>query len=117
VLSILTCSCKEKSPEQLFIEEQHDEIMVIHDEVMPKMSKIHQLRKALKKSDMQNAALLVKSLDEADDMMMEWMYAYDKPSSTDDNYEGYLAEQKIEIIKVREAMLEAITQSSKALEQ
>jgi len=109
--------CKEPSPEQKLINQQHDEIMVIHDEVMPKMSDIHKLKKTIKKSELPNKAVLIASLEKADDAMMDWMHGYDKPSVTDENYVDYLEKQKKSVAVMRDIMNQAISQAQKALEQ
>ena len=52
LFSFFLVQCKEPSPEQIKINERHKEIMVIHDEVMPKMKDIYTLKKGLKKADL-----------------------------------------------------------------
>lgn len=115
VIILVLAACGQKSPEQLFIDQEHDEIMKIHDDVMPRLSDIHKLRKRLKKDEALKESPLVDVLESADDAMMEWMHAYDKPSPSDPNYEGYLADQKIKITQVSKMMLSAISQAENKL--
>jgi DNA repair exonuclease SbcCD ATPase subunit len=97
------------------------EIMKIHDEVMPKMDEIYRLKEDLKsklatapalaeekKKELENT---VAELDSASDSMMDWMHKY---SPIPDSVEGaekareYLENEMEKIRKVKEDMLEAI---------
>jgi DNA repair exonuclease SbcCD ATPase subunit len=97
------------------------EIMKVHDEVMPKMDEIYRLKEELKsklaaapdlaeekKKELENT---VAELDSASDSMMDWMHKY---SPIPDSVEGaekareYLENEMEKIRKVKEDMLEAI---------
>ena len=109
-------SCKEASPQQLEINTMHDEVMVIHDAVMPKMRDIYKLRKELKKEEENSTTTtLIKNLENADDAMMDWMAQYKKPGTSDENYQKYLNEQKASISVVRDEMLSAIQEAQEYL--
>ena len=107
--------CKEKGVEALFIEDQHDQIMVIHDDVMPKMRDIYNLKKKMKKDANLKESPLLDSLEYADELMMQWMHDYKRPSAKDADYEAYLSTQMDEIKEVRDAMLRIIDKSETAL--
>ena len=107
--------CKEKSAEAIYISEQHDKIMVIHDDVMPKMSDIYKLKKKIKKDENLKESHLLDSLEYAEEVMMEWMHDYDKPSVSDPNYEEYLQQQMKAVTEVRDVMLRIIDKSEKVL--
>ena len=64
--------CKETDPE---VQALYDDVMEVHDKVMPETSTIHQLKKKLKKLDVQDSThmRLIYELDAADEAMMEWM--------------------------------------------
>ena len=114
-LLLFIYSCKEKSPEAIYIQEKHDEIIVIHDEVMPKMRDIYKLKKKIKKDTRYKDSSLIDSLDYAEEIMMEWMHEYKEPSESDPEYEQYLDHHMVEVSKVRDAMLRIIDNSQKAL--
>jgi len=115
IISILYC--KPDTPEQKEIDKRHDEIMVIHDEVMPLMKDIYGLKKQLKKSSQSpDTQALILALEEADEVMMDWMANYDKPSSTDTGYKDYLEQQMKDVMNVKEKMLSSIKQANKYLQ-
>lgn len=115
---LLYSQCKEDSPIQREIDLKHEEIMVIHDEVMPKMKDIYKLKKILKKKkDDLVAAGLITSLEEADDAMMDWMAGYKKPHEKNEGYKQYLADQLISVHEVKDKMLNAINSAKTYTEQ
>ena len=115
-LGLLITQCKPDSPEQIKIDQKHERIMMVHDEVMPKMKDIYKLKKALKQiGDQPSAISLIKELDVADEAMMAWMHQYKKPSSKDVNYDEYLSNEQIRIVEVKEKMLKAIVNAQNYL--
>jgi len=118
LLAILILSCKSNASPEL--QNLMDEVMEIHDEVMPKMSDTHRLRKALKKEmknhieevDEKRGVLLehITALEKADDGMMDWMKDYKKLSKLSEDIVpmDYYQEEKIKIQKVSDDMLSAI---------
>ncbi len=120
LLLVILCSiafsqCKPDTPEQRYINEQHEAIMVIHDEVMPKMKDIYQLKKKLKvMKDDTEAIALITELDAADEIMMDWMAGYDKPD-TDTDYKIYLRDQMTSVQVVKKTMLETIDKARQYL--
>ncbi len=114
----LCSSCKDSSPEGKEIQQLHEEVMVIHDDVMPKMRDIYKLRKALLKHDDQSEVEhLISALENADDAMMDWMADYKKPKASDPGYQQYLANEKVLIAGVRDQMLSAISDAEAFLNQ
>lgn len=102
----------------------YDEVMHIHDEVMPKMGEISKTRKALKKklreTDLTDSLkqVYVQTVDElnaADDGMMNWMSEFkrDYDQDTEENIKKYLTEQKDIIQKVSDDMLSSIAKGKK----
>jgi len=78
----------------------HDEIMVVHDEVMPEISTIHRLKKklnAIENGDESRIQILILNLDEADESMMSWMADYKRPKGVDSLALTYLASEKEKI--------------------
>lgn len=117
----LSISC---NTEQKKIDKLENEVMAIHDEIMPKMSEIMALKsdlgEMLKKSDSTaaNYGKLKQEVDslnilltESDNGMMDWMDAYNADtlkSSTTENAEKYLIDQKQKIDLVKEKTLKTI---------
>lgn len=112
------------TPEELSTQQQAwDEVMEIHDEVMPKMGAIHQATKKLKEQWENNAELdsglkdeisiAIEKLETADEAMWEWMHQLrqlDKlrAAESHDAIMTYLAQQKTSMTKVRQQMLNSL---------
>ncbi|WP_200974141.1 hypothetical protein [Echinicola sp. 20G] len=103
-----------------------EEVMVIHDEVMPKMGKIKSAQKRLlqeaeilekedsdaNSSEAKELRMIAGKLGDAYDGMFDWMHQY--PKSFDDMAEDevfkVLEEQKVKITKVNQDIKEALKQ-------
>lgn len=105
-----------------------DEVMAIHDEVMPKMGELRRVRMNLMKmadsiqmADSVKASNLIsvaEEMGEASEGMMGWMRQYEPDfKGTDDEVKVYLDEQKKSIQEVKESMLGAIEKGQAALNQ
>jgi len=81
LITVLTlASCGHKGDKN---DPDYKKVMAIHDEVMPKMSTIHKLKKKLRKlGDVSSPKVLqmLKDLDDADEGMMVWMSDFDPPA-------------------------------------
>jgi DNA repair exonuclease SbcCD ATPase subunit len=98
----------------------YDQVMDIHDEIMPRSEDIYQLKKALQEKvastpnliaeKKQELELAIAQLDSADQSMMEWMHQFHPlPDSADqEKARAYLESQMENIKKVRELMSESI---------
>jgi len=98
-------------------QELYDEVIRVHDEVMPKMSDIYVLKQKLKtkmdsvssdqKSEIESVIL---QLDSASNGMNVWMRQFD-PKQDDmdaDEARQYLESEMVKVKKVKEDMLKAI---------
>lgn len=105
-----------------------EEVMAIHDEVMPKMGELRKVRKAvmlLADSLMQinpdSAAMLTALADNiegANEGMMQWMREYEPDyEGTEEEIKVYLEKQKEAIERVKAAMDSSLAEGLKALEQ
>jgi len=104
------------------------EVMVIHDEVMPKMDDIHRTQKQLRaKKETVTNTLVKKNIDDhiialegAGEGMMEWMAALKLPSTDDTRSHEeimlYLNGQKVEIQHVSDDMKGSIAAGKELLE-
>ena len=98
----------------------YDQVMDIHDEVMPKVGDIYELKKKLleKIASTPNMVAEEKSklekriadLDSVGEMMMGWMHSFQPLPDTVDQERAreYLESEMEKIRKVKEAMLEII---------
>ena len=85
-LAFFTYSCETKeSPER---KKLYNEVMAIHDDVMPEMKTINTLERAIKKkidsNGSQDSIVMMKAtlkrLETADQMMMNWMHELNVPN-------------------------------------
>ncbi len=133
VVTIFLSACGENKAE---LEQAEKEVFEIHDEVMPKMGQLMELKTNLSKEisvidslskiktvdslqkRKEEALALSLALNEADQGMMDWMHAYNgdslKALSADAALQAMQAE-KDKISTVRDKMLESITKAEQFL--
>jgi ABC-type Zn uptake system ZnuABC Zn-binding protein ZnuA len=87
----------------------YDEVMAVHNEVMPKTGEIYQLKKELKDKiaaepdQKEELEKIVAELDSADHSMMDWMHKFNEPDSvTQEVAREYLENEMEKINKVKE---------------
>jgi hypothetical protein len=114
ILSLCLFSCGETDDDKL--EKLHNEVMVVHNEVMPKMGELNRLKRQLKsykdvvsddnadlKDSLINGVLL---LAKSEDLMTDWMAGYNYPDEkkTLEQMMQYLIAQKDSIKNVEESI-------------
>jgi hypothetical protein len=119
---VVFSACKEKSNDQPSGSSTNsssvsleDQVMAIHDEVMPKMGDIHIAKKGLKSmlDQTQNDSTksfilqLITNLENADEGMMVWMESWKVPKNEPEKT-SYLKTELIKVAKVKEDMLSSI---------
>ena len=134
---ICVSACKQKSDDENHDHHNHidteaggnqalyDEVMGIHDEVMPKMNDIHRKKTELKEKLANNPDLsqqerdkanaMIATLDSAGESMMVWMREF-RPvpdSAGEEKAREYLENELIRVKKVRENMLKALEEVDK----
>lgn len=103
-------SCKNEKNEEKAL---YDQVMAVHNEVMPKISKVVTLKKALKKysdalgdnniplKDSLISTILL--LSQADDSMMDWMDGFKDPSGeSHEKTMEYLQSEKQKVDQVKD---------------
>lgn len=127
-LFIIGCnqSAKQQAEEQLL----WDQVMAVHDEVMPKMSEINQISRDLRtKLEATDSTLVdqreqmmvgIRALEQADEGMMTWMAAIEpldelREDKTHEQIMAYLQEEQQKVAKVKEDMLTSIEEGKKLL--
>ena len=104
------------------VEEKRSEVMAIHDEIMPRMGTLMNLKKQLKEKaaamdstqsiDQEQLVSIqasIEQLEVADEAMMQWMRTYKDPADSVSHEEAieYLELKEQEIIEVKEVMQES----------
>ena len=112
---LLIFACKEKPTEVVKKNSPlYDEVMAIHDKVMPEMSTIHSLKRELKSIEKpETRDVIIKkiiALDNADEAMMSWMADFKVPEDHDKEAE-YLNNEKEAIQMVSDQMYSSIRQA------
>jgi hypothetical protein len=96
----------------------YNQVMDIHDEVMPRMEDIVRLKRELKERVEKSSDLVpekrkeieqkILQLDSAGKAMMTWMNDFRPEEYTGEGLREYLESEKERVTKVKELMLEAI---------
>lgn len=98
----------------------YNQVMDIHDEVMPKMEDLYKLKKKMEEEIAQAPSLteerkrelegLIAKLDSANLAMMDWMHEFNPlpDSANQEDAREYLENEMERVKKVREKMLDAI---------
>ena len=101
----------------------YDQVMEIHDEVMPKMQDIYNLKKDIQdqitntpgmvKEQKEEFQRMITKLDSAERSMMDWMHQFNLPDSLDnESKREYLETEMEKIRKVRDLTNEALKEAS-----
>ena len=130
IFSLLVLSCNQTAKQQAAEQQLWDEVMAVHDEVMPKMGEINQLGRDLRAksegldstlTDQRNQIMAgISALEQADEGMMSWMSAIEpldelRESKTHEQILAYLKEEQQKIAKVKEDMLKSMEEGKKLL--
>ncbi|GAB5552405.1 MAG: hypothetical protein Sapg2KO_19960 [Saprospiraceae bacterium] len=128
VLSIMfSCTSAEEKTEEKTetevkspIEIAWDEVMVVHDEVMPKMSELSRLKKQLRQDSMKHADLIA-TITKAEDGMWDWMHQL-TPLKTiktmpEAEAKATLDQEMSSITEVKRLMLESIETANMELQK
>ena len=109
--------CKQTATEQTasgdYVESSpaYQEVMAIHDAVMPEMTTLHDLKKSLKQAETpenrDRILVEISRIERADEAMMEWMDGFDVPGDKD-KVADYLALEKGKIQAVSDSMNQVI---------
>ena len=98
----------------------YNQVMDIHDEVMPKLEELYNLKKDLQEKIANTPGLVIEErkklelriarIDSASDMMMDWMHEFSPLPDTADQEQSraYLESEMERIRKVKEVMTDAL---------
>ncbi|MBI0398043.1 hypothetical protein [Cyclobacterium marinum] len=117
-------SCKQENK----VEKMKAEVMAVHDEVMPEMGNLMNLKSQLKEKssnldslddsgNLEELNLLIQNLEEADEAMMDWMRNYKDPSGemNEEQAMEYLKEKMKSIKEVKQKINTSKAKARKAL--
>lgn len=126
LFAVSACNSDKKEQQALF-----DEVMLVHDEVMPKMGNLRALASELsqradslaqdslvdRSAQIDEMRSLSKNLKDANEGMMEWMRQFEQVEEGTPHGEvmQYLSEQRKSIQKVRDDMINSKTEAEKYL--
>ncbi len=130
-LSLMATNCASpnkntEAAQKALAEERWEEMMALHDNVMPKMSEINKISRELKKmenipvelqAEVQN---MLTTLDKADEGMMNWMAGFSKYNTNTYSHEDLMKayDQEMEAGKaVEEAILGSIEKGNELLKK
>jgi len=120
---ITGCGLNQEEKNKKLQQDLYDEVMVMHDEVMPKISNILSLEKDLEGGITELDSLdpnyseqvkilknQIARLQQADESMMQWMrnFEVNQEGWPHDSIMSYLSKEKERISEVRDQMLGAI---------
>ena len=122
----------ELSPEQIKVQQLQQEVLALHDEVMPHMGHLVSLKEKmnaknqqLKRSGDEDAGdkvilndMIITNLDQAHEGMMQWMRAFEPTDIQEDTDSSikYLEQEKQKMLLIQEQVNNAIKAASTALE-
>jgi hypothetical protein len=117
VFAIAIVSCGDDTNKKLY-----NNVMDIHDEVMPKMENLYNMKKELQAKLKDSTALSVddrmkmqsriSEIDSVSKMMMDWMHEFTPPEedADKDQSKAYLESELEKVTKVKEAILATLAQ-------
>lgn len=110
-----------KTSEELLLTQLEEQVNRLHDSLMAKMDDLHRAYQALEAiaaTDSQRVAPYLQLIDAADEAMMAWMRAYQKPQGA--SYEElveFFKREHLAIDSVGVLMKKAVTESEAFLKQ
>ena len=123
ILSVFIFSACGDKPDQ--VTSIKKEVMDVHDELMPKMGELRNVRKTLiTKAQAADSSMaseletLAQDLEAANESMMDWMNQYEPQfEGTEKDQVKYYSDQRTSIQTVKERMLNALEKGQKALDE
>ena len=120
IFMIVSCGPNHNDAE---VKQLYEEVMTIHDDVMPKISDITKLRRKIRKDKQESVESLqhITDLEKADDAMMDWMSDFQKyktyNDSTKESKMKYLNNEKLRIQSVSDQMYGSLESAKKYLNE
>lgn len=121
-LGLFIFSCNSTVEDKVDLTKLKEEVMAIHDEVMPKMGELRKTSKELKlaaAADSTKAEWVetANKISNANESMMVWMRNYDPDfKGTKAEVADYLRDQKVKIAQVRDEMNSSLIEGKNLME-
>lgn len=118
IVSLIQCKSDQANPQ---VDKLYKEVMIVHDEVMPETTTIHNLKKSIKSLPEIDSFgySLIKELDDADEEMMSWMSDFSHYRNIKDSKDSvkieYLKSEFVKISDVSKSMKSSIARAKKYL--
>lgn len=107
------------NPQKEEIKKLQDEVIGLHDEMMPLMDNLYTARMKLQKAEGDSVAInnLIAEIKSAEDAMMDWMRNFNPvfEGETDQETLDYLKDQKVSMQSVADQMNGALKKSEAVL--
>ena len=124
IICALVVSCQSASPE---LQQVKDQVMKVHDEVMPLMGELSKVRRRLKQqadslpSDAMHRRMLMQQvgrIEKANDQMMQWMRNYEVGFGNDVKAQlDYQKKQLEEIQAIADDMKKALSEGAELVKE
>ena len=124
---LLTTSCGQKKTEEDANKVLYNQVMDIHDEVMPSMDELYRLKKQLtekienspdlveeKRQEIEQTILLI---DSASKSMMRWMREFKPEDYKEGELAKYLESELKQVQTVKDAMMDALEKGRKTTQE
>lgn len=116
LLSLGLYACKKEIKDSV----EYREVMAIHDEVMPEIAKLQDIKRELKgyadSLNIDKIRMAASEIVQADDAMMNWMSNFKLPEGKSDA-EAYLKNEKVKIQDVADKINSAKATAQKILDE
>jgi len=115
LVSCISCNSEFVSSE---VKDSYDQVMKIHDDIMPEVSTIRRLKKRVGRIDDNSSTKseLIHQLEAANEGMMEWMHQFDlDKKATEQQQIEYLLLEKKRVTKVSNDMVNAMQSANEYL--
>lgn len=101
------------------VQQKHDEIIRIHDEVMPEMSTMRRYKKKLLKMGNSDEIMdAVTALEKADEAMMDWMANYEIPKTRPEKERlSYLNKELVRVTNMNQQIKDALATAEKLINE
>jgi hypothetical protein len=95
------------------VSKRYDEVMAVHDEVMPLMSTTSKLRRQIKNHNHGDADQLIADLNASDEFMMEWMRDFKVPQDLPvEEQLKFIDMMEVKAVKMKQMFDQSITNAT-----
>ncbi len=121
---LLASACGTKQEQQATEKPLYDQVMDVHDEVMPFMGELNRLKRELTDKltiaqdmpleERQSLEQTIQKIDSASRGMMVWMREFNPEAYEGEEKQRYLEQEMVHVQKIKTDILEALEEGRKA---